>query len=115
FQAEDGIRDLIVTGVQTCALPISLSARAFRDVSALPALAIEEIADPSVDMIGLFHSRSLLRKFQANCSNKDAATQKMREAALPPPSAAGSAGILPAIVEYAHLDYQGISLLTKAG
>src|SRR3989440_6028979 len=27
FQAEDGIRDLIVTGVQTCALPISLKAK----------------------------------------------------------------------------------------
>src|SRR2546421_9445349 len=27
FQAEDGIRDLIVTGVQTCALPISPPAR----------------------------------------------------------------------------------------
>src|SRR5256712_5291468 len=27
FQAEDGIRDLIVTGVQTCALPISAGAR----------------------------------------------------------------------------------------
>src|SRR2546430_12049158 len=26
FQAEDGIRDLTVTGVQTCALPISLDA-----------------------------------------------------------------------------------------
>src|SRR5687767_15382546 len=26
FQAEDGIRDKLVTGVQTCALPISLSA-----------------------------------------------------------------------------------------
>src|SRR5256886_12488348 len=26
FQAEDGIRDLTVTGVQTCALPIYLSA-----------------------------------------------------------------------------------------
>src|SRR2546421_7131952 len=25
FQAEDGIRDLIVTGVQTCALPISVT------------------------------------------------------------------------------------------
>src|SRR5690349_24752605 len=25
FQAEDGIRDLYVTGVQTCALPISLA------------------------------------------------------------------------------------------
>src|SRR5206468_6494710 len=28
FQAEDGIRDLIVTGVQTCALPISTRQRA---------------------------------------------------------------------------------------
>src|SRR2546421_9414837 len=27
FQAEDGIRDLIVTGVQTCALPIFLDRR----------------------------------------------------------------------------------------
>src|SRR5206468_7505164 len=27
FQAEDGIRDLIVTGVQTCALPISTRSR----------------------------------------------------------------------------------------
>src|SRR3989440_827624 len=27
FQAEDGIRDLIVTGVQTCALPISRMCR----------------------------------------------------------------------------------------
>src|SRR3989475_3024376 len=27
FQAEDGIRDLTVTGVQTCALPISASVR----------------------------------------------------------------------------------------
>src|SRR2546421_8832914 len=36
FQAEDGIRDLIVTGVQTCALPISLSdllSKALREVS----------------------------------------------------------------------------------
>src|SRR2546430_6430040 len=27
FQAEDGIRDLTVTGVQTCALPISCTSR----------------------------------------------------------------------------------------
>src|SRR2546429_2560595 len=27
FQAEDGIRDVAVTGVQTCALPISIGAR----------------------------------------------------------------------------------------
>src|SRR5204862_4930478 len=30
FQAEDGIRDLYVTGVQTCALPISHSPRGGR-------------------------------------------------------------------------------------
>src|SRR2546421_1190276 len=29
FQAEDGIRDLIVTGVQTCALPISWTGALF--------------------------------------------------------------------------------------
>src|SRR2546430_8773917 len=33
FQAEDGIRDLTVTGVQTCALPISLGPRRARDGS----------------------------------------------------------------------------------
>src|SRR5690554_7477084 len=31
FQAEDGIRDADVTGVQTCALPISFSSRSFYD------------------------------------------------------------------------------------
>src|SRR5438874_10295464 len=31
FQAEDGIRDLYVTGVQTCALPIFGSVAAYRD------------------------------------------------------------------------------------
>src|SRR5687768_17789931 len=30
FQAEDGIRDVAVTGVQTCALPISRSSDAWR-------------------------------------------------------------------------------------
>src|SRR5205085_9210064 len=30
FQAEDGIRDLTVTGVQTCALPISRKAHGYR-------------------------------------------------------------------------------------
>src|SRR2546429_258058 len=40
FQAEDGIRDVAVTGVQTCALPISASLTAFhagnRTLSAAP-------------------------------------------------------------------------------
>src|SRR2546421_6096294 len=38
FQAEDGIRDLIVTGVQTCALPISSSPpNQIRDFTSVPA------------------------------------------------------------------------------
>src|SRR3712207_8121672 len=37
FQAEDGIRDIGVTGVQTCALPISSSnERAFRPSLCIP-------------------------------------------------------------------------------
>src|SRR5206468_6964851 len=48
FQAEDGIRDLIVTGVQTCALPISSDTylrrhrcrRQLRVVSLVPALLL---------------------------------------------------------------------------
>src|SRR2546430_12289424 len=34
FQAEDGIRDLTVTGVQTCALPISMPALSVKRISA---------------------------------------------------------------------------------
>src|SRR5204863_3542279 len=37
FQAEDGIRDLYVTGVQTCALPISISPHPCAPFSASPA------------------------------------------------------------------------------
>src|SRR5687767_237511 len=32
FQAEDGIRDKLVTGVQTCALPISFPSAAWEDI-----------------------------------------------------------------------------------
>src|SRR2546423_15536481 len=36
FQAEDGIRDKLVTGVQTCALPISLTKEYVALVSGVP-------------------------------------------------------------------------------
>src|SRR5256885_10399659 len=38
FQAEDGIRDYKVTGVQTCALPISSLNRTNRELAALALL-----------------------------------------------------------------------------
>src|SRR2546430_7322635 len=63
FQAEDGIRDLTVTGVQTCALPISR----FRDAEAhdIECPDIEDFADDGrhlrradveTDQISLFAS-----------------------------------------------------------
>src|SRR5438874_6547914 len=47
FQAEDGIRDLYVTGVQTCALPISPAHghRRERTARGLLAMALLELED----------------------------------------------------------------------
>src|SRR5256886_6790773 len=47
FQAEDGIRDLTVTGVQTCALPI-LNFILGLIWSVLPALAVKPTRSQSV-------------------------------------------------------------------
>src|SRR5256886_13560425 len=49
FQAEDGIRDLTVTGVQTCALPIlfsmrSLALAAMRAISLMPSWVNSSVA-----------------------------------------------------------------------
>src|SRR2546427_1660956 len=46
FQAEDGIRCLTVTGVQTCALPISL--RQFADDRVHTVRGLERIEEPQV-------------------------------------------------------------------
>src|SRR2546430_9220795 len=46
FQAEDGIRDLTVTGVQTCALPISRALRADpRELGPFANPALHEVGD----------------------------------------------------------------------
>src|SRR2546427_5976311 len=45
FQAEDGIRDLTVTGVQTCALPISF--------------------DPARDLFAILRSRRMAKRSRA--------------------------------------------------
>src|SRR5437879_6614894 len=53
FQAEDGIRDTSVTGVQTCALPIfaerarrAVGARSEGGAERVPALRVARFADP---------------------------------------------------------------------
>src|SRR5687768_17675559 len=49
FQAEDGIRDVAVTGVQTCALPISARSPPRRDQSRLPPVGENRPAPLSWD------------------------------------------------------------------
>src|SRR5258707_7670123 len=62
FQAEDGIRDIGVTGVQTCALPIcSKTFRANRVASAISAVAgLEPLASPAKSSSGGTGSISIL-------------------------------------------------------
>src|SRR5207248_4707989 len=48
FQAEDGIRDRTVTGVQTCALPIYISN--FNDVLEVNTEDMYALVEPSVSM-----------------------------------------------------------------
>src|SRR2546425_8503805 len=43
FQAEDGIRDKLVTGVQTCALPICSTRKATRAAGQLAGLRVERL------------------------------------------------------------------------
>src|SRR5207245_8627119 len=45
FQAEDGIRDATVTGVQTCALPISISAPYSNAVIGVPVTFRQSATD----------------------------------------------------------------------
>src|SRR5688572_31714129 len=59
FQAEDGIRDLTVTGVQTCALPISDSvtatAMAYVHVQSCTSTYTNQLTNPSTT-ISTIHS-----------------------------------------------------------
>src|SRR6266496_5449314 len=63
FQAEDGIRDLYVTGVQTCALPIcALEARAQAEDAGVKVIVGEEVKTAGEgEVIGLFIEEKIPR------------------------------------------------------
>src|SRR2546429_2613406 len=61
FQAEDGIRDVAVTGVQTCALPIWVI-RVFPDGALEPADALGDHLAAHQDRANLVMQRSVVRR-----------------------------------------------------
>src|SRR5699024_11573334 len=61
FQAEDGIRDRNVTGVQTCALPIC------RPVAVHPRGHLQRYLDPVAWRFRLLHTRSEERRVGKEC------------------------------------------------
>src|SRR5207248_8718743 len=65
FQAEDGIRDRTVTGVQTCALPIFAAAarRMPTFCEKPPALALDEVAamQDAIALAGIFFQMGFMR------------------------------------------------------
>src|SRR5260370_12885234 len=68
FQAEDGIRDSSVTGVQTCALPIS---RGVGDDHVVPGklVVVDAIDDREVGMVGR-RRRSEERRVGKECRSR---------------------------------------------
>src|SRR6266487_5459577 len=82
FQAEDGIRDGRVTGVQTCALPISRTRpRASVDYAALPKPVTEDVRSEErrvgkgVDLGG----RRIIKKKKKKKKEKDEKEKKKKK------------------------------------
>src|SRR5206468_8183419 len=71
FQAEDGIRDLIVTGVQTCALPISRRPAIARNIGCYGGDA-QTGAHATGDCHARAFSRAAVRGQTAICGRADA-------------------------------------------
>src|SRR5688572_31210234 len=70
FQAEDGIRDLTVTGVQTCALPIfaawlTIPQMPRRTRTAILAAAVPTIVTVAVEWAGVMQPGNVMRAVAA--------------------------------------------------
>src|SRR5206468_4809750 len=82
FQAEDGIRDLIVTGVQTCALPICFTglrigwaaAKGLIQERQLPLIAIPSLLGAAhaaaVESVAVCYDRSEERRVGKECRSR---------------------------------------------
>src|SRR5216683_394895 len=105
FQAEDGIRDLIVTGVQTCALPISRLGRGVPNGDAVVRgeadIAVQQIPElisvAGTDLVGpLPRELQSITNFSAavlsTCKDRKAASSLIEFLASPQTAAMLKAG-----------------------
>src|SRR5208282_6448063 len=81
FQAEDGIRDATVTGVQTCALPISTPGVELPALRADAAAAIGVCAQAAAAHPEIAHYTALLARAEAAAGRMDEAYAHFRKAA----------------------------------
>src|SRR5207253_5846204 len=70
FQAEDGIRDGHVTGVQTCALPISDGARSYPIVREIPRFVASDLYTRSFSFEWNVHDRTQLDTHRGDTSSE---------------------------------------------
>src|SRR3989441_2719325 len=75
FQAEDGIRDKLVTGVQTCALPISPDGTCVRDY-----VHVADLADAHVGALRFLEERGSSDRFNLG-TGRGASVKNVLEAA----------------------------------
>src|SRR5215469_14922938 len=85
FQAEDGIRDLYVTGVQTCALPISRAGRR-REAAVGILLASDEADRPCPRARSAWRSEE--RRVGKECRSRWSPAHQKRNLDPPQPAAA---------------------------
>src|SRR2546429_8964977 len=85
FQAEDGIRDVAVTGVQTCALPIFVS-----ETSAAKAVAVEIAVEPALESARAVKAAAVKPVKPRGCADKHATRETL--GSIKPAPRAGARG-----------------------
>src|SRR3989449_817238 len=95
FQAEDGIRDVAVTGVQTCALPISPSAPSWRSAARIPATSVLSPTSAPCSVQNVLHAPTRAQTSVFRATHRSAASLWGTVTFPAPPTAASAASTVP--------------------
>src|SRR2546425_3120113 len=87
FQAEDGIRDKLVTGVQTCALPICLASSPSGNFKSFPSLSYRSVRSGAggaffrVSSCEMYDSVTWAARARSRCSRSEEHTSELQSLA----------------------------------